>query len=802
MNRGVIKLKRIICLIFSMLLVLSFCSCKGKENNKVLFSEGKPSAVGDVFKMPKIAGGKAGAPILSEITKQASADDTVIISGEGFASDELKVYIYTQSTAKNGKKTEADFTVIDDNLIHVVIDKSLKYGMYGIYAQNEKGNSNIKFVNKPAIWYVDFSTTSAGETVSVYGENLATDNKNTSNVFLVADGKYCVPEITFADPYKVSFRVPDVLEDGKQYEIWIHNGHGGNEGFAKAEEKLTYSKNKVVEFKGKKIDVTKFGADPKDSSNDDTAAIKKAISSANDGDTIYFPKGAYLCSEQINITKILKFEGESAKSSVITTTTDLKGYLFSANNTPLEFTKLGFFHDSGEDELQSGFITIRGDSANYNSYKFKVTKCHFDQEVDPEYRSKHPCVGFNEISGVIIENNTFDGTVTINGYNARDCLIRNNEAIANLYVGPYYGQDTVMMTYCNRVDISNNKFIGKDAMTDGSGVFDLNDMTVGRGIVFQGSATDVYVSNNTFKAAGTPYYNAGELILLENLSSEYIGKAVAFDKNGFTVPTDVKYQASRSHIVSIVSGKGKHQYRRIATSNGKNVTVDAPWDIVPNEESSIVITDCYYNVAIHKNDFDGYANYLEEPGATCGLQIYGSAHNLFYTKNIMKNMPDGICVTPRYVVNDTGKHIALVYWCQLDDNYFEQIANGIRYYMVGIAGSGDIPMENSVGVTMRRNKFKDIPEFIKSEWVGEGGMAIKMGQADRGDGGGCHYDEWKGNWINGVCIENTTFENCEIASIYFFMHQGNTVLRNNTEDGEEVKYKIFKDCNGPIFAAK
>ena len=79
------------------------------------------------------------------------------------------------------------------------------------------------------------------------------------------------------------------------------------------------------------------------------------------------------------------------------------------------------------------------------------------------------------------------------------------------------------------------------------------------------------------------------------------------------------------------------------------------------------------------------------------------------------------------------------------------------------------------------------------------GMAIKMGQADRGDGGGCHYDEWKGNWINGVCIENTTFENCEMASIYFFMHQGNTILRNNTEDGGEVKYKIFKDCNGPVF---
>ena len=799
--------KKIICGFLSLVILGTLVICvlqRGKEEavNPSFFQKGKPKAVGDIFQMPQVKNGGENAPKLSQITKQAGPDDTIIVSGEGFSSKELKVYLYSQSTNENGGYINPKYTVIDDTMIHVVVDRELNYGLYGLYVSNEHGNSNVKYVNAPKIWFVDFSVAAKDDIVSVYGENLATQNGTISNVFLVGENEYCRPEVVYADPYKVSFKVPDYLSNGKQYEIWLHSGHGGEKGFCIAEEKLQYSDTPSVKYEGKKLDVTSFGADSEDSSNDDTEAIRKTIDAATDGDTIYFPKGAYLCSEQIAITKSLKFEGVSAKSSVITTTTDLKGYLFSANNTPLEFTKLGFFHDSGENELQSGFITIRGDSGNYNSYKFKVTECHFDQEVDPEYRSKHPCVGFNEISGVIIENNTFDGTVIINGYNARDCLIRNNEAVANLYVGPYYGQDTVMMTYCNRVDISNNKFIGKDALADSSGIFDKNDMTVGRGIVFQGSATDIYVSNNMFKAAGTPYYNAGELILLENLSTEYVGRVTAFNENGFSMPEDVKYQASRSHIVSVVSGKGKHQYRRISASSGKNVTVDAPWDIVPDKESSIVITDCYHNIAIHKNDFDGYTNYLEEPGATCGLQIYGSTHNLFYTKNIMKNMPDGICVTPRYVVNDTGRHIGLVYWCQLDDNYFEQIANGIRYYMVGIGGTGEIPMENSVGVTMRRNIFKDIPEFKKTEWIGEGGMAIKMGQADRGDGGGCHYDEWKGNWINGVCIENTTFTNCEIASIYFFMHQGNTILRNNTEDGGEVKYTIFKDCNGPIFAAK
>ena len=71
-------MKKVSSILLVLLFVLSICSCKSDNGvQKTGFVEGTPSAVGDVFKMPKIESSKAGAPILSEITKQASPDDTV-----------------------------------------------------------------------------------------------------------------------------------------------------------------------------------------------------------------------------------------------------------------------------------------------------------------------------------------------------------------------------------------------------------------------------------------------------------------------------------------------------------------------------------------------------------------------------------------------------------------------------------------------------------------------------------------------------------------------------------------------------
>ena len=798
--------KRLLCMTLVLVAILSlvfFISDNPKEQTpkteKLQMVKGSPKSVGDIFSLPKIESGGEGAPIIAQMTKQAAADDTVIITGKGFSGDTTKVCFYTQSAKDNGKTKNVQFAVIDDTTIHAVVDKDTDYGIIGVYVENSSGKSNIELVNVPKIWSVGLRKVTKGEEFNIYGENLTTDNKTKTTVYLVNGEEYCTPKIIYSDPYKITFTVPDCLKDGKEYKVMVHNGHGGKYGFATADEKLIYSKEKAVKFSGKTIDVTRFGADGKDATNDDTEAISKAINSASDGDIIYFPAGVYKCSSKLTTDKSLKFKGAGGEKSTIIPHEDLEGYIFNLNRSVYEFVDLGFENHVFGKEIKAGFIRYNGMNEITDTYRLKIHECRFIQSVENDYRSICMPIDIRDATGIIIDNNYFDSITMASNHTVNKLFIRNNEYYGNLLIGPYYGQDSLRVVDVETLDISNNTFKGKDILTDDSGNFRDNDKTLGRCIVLQGYSVNVYICNNTLERGGLAYYNAGELILLEWRKCIYAGTADIVDDTTLTLPSDSNVQAAKGTIVLIMGGSGKSQYRKLEAISGKTVTVDEPWNVLPDNNSMFHFSYCYVNIAISNNLLDGYRNYTEIPSASCGLQIYGNTYNLFFTKNTMRNLPDGICITPHYY-KPNGKAKNVVDWCIFEYNVFDRTSDGIRYFMVTEASSGPIPGECSIGISIRRNKFKETPNFTKDGWESEGGIAIVMGQNDTSDGGGCPYYTWHGEWINGISIENNEFSKSEVADIYFFKHQAKVVLRNNVGDGgEQIKYMVKEDCNGPIF---
>lgn len=222
--------KRILCLVLSLLMVLTIAACgedeksanettnKGSEEVKISeaeFIDGSPAAVGDKFDMPEIEQSNANLTVVN-VTKQARPDDSILLAGEGFSAAGVKAYVFSETT---GKFENAQFTISDDNIANIVIDKKYDYGTYAIYLEDANGKSNLSFVNKPAIWKMGLTKITVGDTVELYGENLSTDYGDKSNVFLVKDGKYCAAKVVYADPYKVEFEIPKGLEDGAEYEF-------------------------------------------------------------------------------------------------------------------------------------------------------------------------------------------------------------------------------------------------------------------------------------------------------------------------------------------------------------------------------------------------------------------------------------------------------------------------------------------------------------------------------------------------------------------------------------------------------
>ncbi len=786
--------KKLAAAFLSACLIFSFAACNGANGGEkkviVTMKDGAPSAPGDVFKLPDIKSSGAGAPVVATVSKQAGPDTTITVAGEGFTG--AKAYIYAQTDKSNGKEYEAKTTVTDDTNMAVTIDSSVKYGMYGVYVKSANGTSDIKLINKPAVWWIGLTTVTADEELSIYGENLTNgnaDGADKTHIYLVSEKKYCEAEVTYADPYKVTIKIPSCLTENEKYTIRVHNGHGGDLGFADSDEQITYVKSAPVQFGGEKIDVTDFGAIPNKKNNDDTAFIQAAIDSANDGDIIYFPRGTYLCKSALNVDKALKFEGAGTDKSIVVASVKLDGYVFEVTASPIEFTGLAFeaIRDS---KIKSGFINVRG--ANNNGAKsVYIHGCKFTSSASLKSCSMVFPIQILDSKCAVIENNELETTGLICTRNSSKVFLRNNNYKGMLYSTNYYNQNSIFMVDSDEFDVSNNKMYGKDIDDDPSGRIDDGDLTIGRAFAIQGHCYDFYAGNNDIQRAGLPNDNAGEQIMLENTSRLYNGPIKSSTETDVTMPDDFTKQASKGCIITIIDGKGKGQYRTVSTFKKKVITVNEPWDIVPDSTSRVFLTKCFDNIAIHNNKMDCYSNYAEDPGATTGVQAYGNITNMFITGNEFKNMSYGLCISPRYNAGkDSDQNF--VNWSIVQNNKIERCCIGIRYNMVVTNPlTGKIPGNLSIGVLIRNNSVSNIRDYTNDSWTGKGGVGFAIGEISREDGSkDGSFPTWEGAWIYAPVIEKNTFKECETTDIALYKHEADVVLRGNKGADGDAKYKV------------
>ncbi len=782
------KIIKLVSLIIALNIVLTLVGCSSSSANKKIddtkWHDEELTAPGDVFVKPDIKTAE-GAPIIGELSSQVNPGNSITVTGEGFTG--AKAYVYSQSSKDNGKASEAQVSFIDDSNIVVTVDSSIEYGAYGIYLENENGKSNLEIVNKPKIWWIGLTTLSAGDDINVYGENLTTDNaEGTDKVYgylLSKDGKYRELSVKYADPYKVTFTMPDGLTDGEVYEIKLHNGHGGDDCFAAAPEKVKFSKDKVNSFNGKKIDVTDYGADPADNGNDDTAAVQKAVASASDGDIIYFPEGVYLLNGSVEVNASLSFLGDGAKSIIINgrSSSGEDDASFAVYSGPCEFNKLTF-RDVRKGKFANAFISALNMTENNGAYSLFVHNCKFIQYSST--RSEVATIIAENCNGIVISNNYFEATKLLWSNKSSKVFEIGNTYYGNCYTGPYYGQNANVIWKTDKFDGSGNKFYGKDILNDDSGnLATKDDSTGGRTFALQQFDRNVYIAKNTMQRTGLPNDNAGEQIMLEDVQNVYNDKIEAADKNTITISKNISLASD--YQVAIVSGKGVGQVRYIKAVKNKTITLDKEWNIIPDSTSRISISASFHNLAIYNNTFDCFNNYAEQATATCAVQIYGNTFNCFITKNTMKNMAYGVCVTSHYIYSKNEQRKQnVVYWTYIDDNDISNVGVGIWHILAALRVSdaetgGDIPMYTSLGVAERNNNFSNITDFAQSSGKnGKGGVGILLGTRAM-SGYEIANTDWAGSWEYGTLIEKNSFKDCAFANVLLCKNQGGTIMISN-----------------------
>ena len=812
-------LKKILCALLCVVLLLNFAACSdngdgGKKpsgssgNTSDSMIEGDPSTLKkDAFVLPSGDFGASGAPVLTQAIRTVEVGDSIVVTGMGLSQKGIKAYVYAQDSASGGKSYECKYKTVNDNEIAIVTDENMKYGVFAVYVTTDKGNSNIMLINDPQIYWIGTTEVTKDDTISIYGENLTYDDCEETKVFFSKDGKYCTPEIIEKNPYKVTVKIPETLEENAEYEVSLYSGFGGEYGYVKAEEKIKFVKKKVNDFSsGKTINVTDYGANPADDGADDKEGILAAVNSASDGDTIYFPNGTYVIDSVVTTSTSLRFKGESKKGVKIISGKSGPEKLFDVSSFYAEFCDLSFYEIREDSKLMTTFINYKGSGELVEFCEINVHDCYFEQEAPHELKPIKNAVAFIASSNARYENNETMETITLWANGTKKLFYRNNSVCGNVWASPEFNQNSTLFWNTNMCDVSGNKMYSRDSLDDKTHILGKDDKTTGRSIVFQGYMKNSYIGDNELIETGVPNTNAGEQILMETGSMLDFEVPVSATANTVTFNEDFMFisEGSWRHrlavgdIVAVLHGDGAGQYRKITKIDGKTLTVDKDWAVVPTKNSIVGVSVGGQNIVIYNNDVSGYKNFAEESGATCGVSTSGPTFNLNIIDNKFSDMPVGIFMSHKYKTTTGNMPITMVqYFSNVSGNLVENTCKAIRYELYYTIPQPNMQGEEiylNIGSSFRRNTIKNTVDYTDYR-KGLGGMAVNLGTQPHLLGNQA-TPTWVGDWLYGILFENNSFEN-SVDNIRLCKHQGNTILRNNKVDKGEL-FKVDPNGGQPI----
>ena len=534
------------------------------------------------------------AVAIGSITEQAGPNDSISIYGVGFENAEI--YALGLIDRKSSIK-QLEVTLQREDFVNAIIPANFQYGMYLIWIKGENGEiSSPVRINAPKLTHLSSKKASSDTELRIYGKFLTTNNADgedaTSYVFLTNGNEYYKATVTEATPYRLKIKLPEGLEDGKTYKVWVHNGHGGDLGFSNALE-VEYKENCDSFFKGNKHTVKVENGRATDKE------ILDAVSKAQDGDTIYLPQGIYAIGNQIKIEKSLKFEGESKENTIFVClfakevceqTSLVYGDLYSNYNgsptaaflvsvAPCEFNNITFTEYIEGVEFCEGIqkpesyhidyahgMFIRGVKTNDTgvqsslridncNFKVKRTYSHakciytsfeqadklhekFEQKYEYYSRAKMASAPvWLATNNTEISNCVFETPKEIFMDGMHDGYIHNNTFIGTWVICGNSGPAAIHNNDSVNMDISENRIFGKDEIINPDGHIVTGALAFARTIVFQKGWEDsknIFVMKNHISRVGELNYNSGEHILFEEQGIIYHGK-VTLSNGGKTL---------------------------------------------------------------------------------------------------------------------------------------------------------------------------------------------------------------------------------------------------------------------------
>ena len=436
----------------------------------------------------------------------------------------------------------------------------------------------------------------------------------------------------------------------------------------------------------------------------------------------------------------------------------------------------------------------------------EITNCYFESPKEIMLRT---------VRAGYVHDNTFVGTWVIAG-NSGPCAIYDNSS--------------------DNIDISNNKIYGMDEKTDPNGYVQTGDQTYARTIVIQNSlgyTKSHYIMNNNVSRVGELNYNSGEHILFEEEGITYIGKATlsnnaqtlkltTMDSTKWVKEGDQynlvslitgnngelkEYPGTRQIVgqaVIITKGKGQGQWRTIvSTAANGTVTIDRPWDVQPDANSTFVVCQAFLNPVIYGNKIEGPKMYYKNYNSTNGVNAYGTMLGTVIDRNNFSQMQAGLAINPHYNTRTytykgqkTKVNFGFIMYSEMliMNNTINDTRYGIwNFPSIGIdsidkvEGEPDANLElctiirnNTVSNQKKLTGGGDTNNQVTAALKKRGGVAIVVGR-DYGDSSQVLSVKY---WMTDIVVENNKLIKPENTYIDISFSQNGTIVRNNSYDGK------------------
>jgi Pectate lyase superfamily protein len=470
--------------------------------------------------------------------------------------------------------------------VKAVVPATLQPGVLAAWVRTRDGWTPPVFLNRPDPWWTQGDrglTASPGGWLAVFGTSLAWPGRPDARprLALVGDNgrRRVLVDLVESGPFRVTARVPPDVAEGR-YRVWAHGGLGGQDAWAGG---LVIRVERPEAWPTRVLSVADFGATG-DGTRDDTAAIGKALEEAGrTGGVVYFPRGLYRITATLDVPPRTVLRGERQDLVDLfwpDTSAALPAVVRGRHSFALEDLTLHFVNAqhgivATETGPEAGRVLIRRVRARWMLYSGNLKPEVVDQRFRESLRLSTGGGDLVRLTGRDVEVTDCDlssaGRVLVlqgvEGAVIARNLLRNGR-------WGWYDLDGG-----ERIVFERNTVAGGDLMSTGGAISTYRAP----------SSRFVYYAHNTLRDL---YGWDREAMTTDAGGGEYVGPIASATATTVTYPTPPGWSAERlpGRAAFVIGGKGRGQVRRIAGSTDRSLTVEAPWDVVPDSTSVVGIT--------------------------------------------------------------------------------------------------------------------------------------------------------------------------------------------------------------------